>query len=281
MRTGNPTYRAVAKRWSKVMLILFAVGVVTGTILSFELGLLWPQFMAKFGDVFGLAFALEGISFFCEAIFIAIYVYGWDRIEPRKHFLSGIPIVISGFTGSLFVLSVNGWMNHPTGFSIVNGEVTDVAPARGALQRQPLARARPHVPGRIHRLRLRGRRRLRVLLDARQALRVHPRRSDRAAHGRLPGDARAAARRRLGRAHGRREPAAQAGRVRGSHARPKRERRSTSAASTSMVRTISGSRSPTCSRYSPSTTPMRRSRASTRCRPPTARLSPSSATRST
>jgi cytochrome d ubiquinol oxidase subunit I len=128
LRTGNPTYRAVAKRWSKVMLILFAVGVVTGTILSFELGLLWPQFMAKFGDVFGLAFALEGISFFCEAIFIAIYVYGWDRIEPRKHLLCGVPVMIAGFTGSFFVLSVNSWMNHPTGFSIVDGKVTDVRP---------------------------------------------------------------------------------------------------------------------------------------------------------
>ena len=83
LRTGDPVYRQVAKRWSKVMLILFAVGVVTGTILSFELGLLWPEFMASFGDVFGVAFALEGVSFFVEAIFIAIYVYGWDRLEPE------------------------------------------------------------------------------------------------------------------------------------------------------------------------------------------------------
>ena len=128
LRTGNPTYRAVAKRWSKVMLLLFAVGVVTGTILSFELGLLWPQFMAKFGDVFGVAFALEGVSFFCEAIFIAIYVYGWDRIAPHRHFLTGIPVAISGFTGSMFVISVNGWMNNPTGFDIVNGAVTNVRP---------------------------------------------------------------------------------------------------------------------------------------------------------
>ena len=101
MRTGNPTYHAIAKRWSKVMVILFAVGVVSGTILSFELGLLWPEFMAQFGGVFGIAFAFEGISFFIEAIFIAIYVYGWDRLEARTHFLTGIPIVISGFTGAL------------------------------------------------------------------------------------------------------------------------------------------------------------------------------------
>src|SRR3954451_21804873 len=91
LRTGDPVYRALAKRWSKAMLALFAVGVVTGTILSFEMGLLWPGFMARFGEVFGLGFALEGISFFVEAIFIAIYVYGWDRPSPRLHLLSGIP----------------------------------------------------------------------------------------------------------------------------------------------------------------------------------------------
>jgi cytochrome bd ubiquinol oxidase subunit I len=101
---------------------------VTGTILSFELGLLWPNFMATFGEVFGFAFALEGISFFVEAIFIAIYVYGWDRLSRRAHLLTGIPIVVAGITGSLFVISVNGWMNHPTGFRIEGGEVVDVSP---------------------------------------------------------------------------------------------------------------------------------------------------------
>jgi cytochrome d ubiquinol oxidase subunit I len=128
LRTGDQTYRALAKRWSKVMLILFAVGVVTGTILSFELGLLWPNFMATFGEVFGLGFSLEGFSFFVEAIFIAIYVYGWDRLPPKAHLLTGVPIAIAGMTGSLFVLSVNGWMNQPTGFEIVDGQVTNVEP---------------------------------------------------------------------------------------------------------------------------------------------------------
>jgi cytochrome bd ubiquinol oxidase subunit I len=127
-RTGEEAYKALAKRWSKVMALLFAVGVVTGTILSFELGLLWPDFMATFGDVFGLAFGLEGFSFFLEAIFIAIYVYGWDRLPPRVHLLSGVPIVLAGITGSLMVISVNGWMNHPVGFDVVDGEVTDVRP---------------------------------------------------------------------------------------------------------------------------------------------------------
>jgi cytochrome d ubiquinol oxidase subunit I len=128
LRTGDPTYKALAKRWSKVALILFAVGVVTGTILSFEFGLLWPEFMATFGEVFGLAFALEGISFFVEAIFIAIYVYGWDRLSPRAHFLAGVPVVISGFAGSFNVIAVNGWMNSPEGFDVVGGRVENPRP---------------------------------------------------------------------------------------------------------------------------------------------------------
>ena len=128
-RTGNPTYKVLAKRWSKVMLILFAIGVVTGTILSFELGLLWPRYMDKWGQVFGFAFAVEGLAFFVEAIFIAIYVYGWDRLSPRMHFMSGIPIVAAGILGSLSVVAVNGWMNSPQGFEISStGKVTHVHP---------------------------------------------------------------------------------------------------------------------------------------------------------
>ncbi len=128
LRTGDPVYRVVAKRWSKAMITLFAIGVVTGTILSFELGLLWPEFMATFGDVFGVAFGLEGFSFFIEAIFMAIYVYGWDRLPRRVHLACGIPIIVTGITGSFFVISVNAWMNDPTGFSVRNGEVVDVKP---------------------------------------------------------------------------------------------------------------------------------------------------------
>src|SRR5437016_9986414 len=128
LRTGDPLFRVLARRWSKVMLALFAFGVVTGTILSFELGLLWPGFMATFGNVFGLGFALEGLSFFVEAIFIAIYVYGWERLPPRLHFASGIPVVIAGVAGSLFVIAVNGWMNHPIGFELRDGRAVNVRP---------------------------------------------------------------------------------------------------------------------------------------------------------
>lgn len=128
LRTGDPIYRALARRWSKVMLVLFAIGVVSGTVLSFELGILWPNFMATFGDVFGLGFALEGFSFFVEAIFVAIYVYGWDRLSAKVHFVTGIPIAIAGVTGSLFVLTVNGWMNNPTGFDLVGGRAVNIRP---------------------------------------------------------------------------------------------------------------------------------------------------------
>ena len=128
IRTGDPLYRTLARRWSRMVLALFAVGVITGTILSFEMGLLWPQFTATFGSVFGLGFAIEGFSFFMEAIFIGIYAYGWDRLSPRAHLLSGVPIVITGFTGSLTVISVNAWMNHPTGFRLRGGKAVDVHP---------------------------------------------------------------------------------------------------------------------------------------------------------
>jgi cytochrome d ubiquinol oxidase subunit I len=128
MRTGDEVYRTIARRWTRIMVALFAVGVITGTILSFEMGLLWPQFTATFGSVFGLGFAIEGFSFFMEAIFIGIYVYGWDRLSPRAHMLSAVPIVLTGFTGSWMVIAVNGWMNHPQGFRLAGGHVVAVHP---------------------------------------------------------------------------------------------------------------------------------------------------------
>jgi cytochrome d ubiquinol oxidase subunit I len=130
LRTGNELYRTLARRWTRVMAALFVAGVVTGTILSFEMGLLWPNFTGTFGGVFGLGFAIEGFSFFMEAIFIGIYIYGWDRLSPRAHFASGIPIALAGFTGSLTVISVNGWMNHPSGFRLEDGKAVDAQPWR-------------------------------------------------------------------------------------------------------------------------------------------------------
>ncbi len=207
LRTGDPLYKGLAKRWSKAMLILFAVGVVTGTILSFEMGLLWPEFMATFGEVFGLAFGIEGFSFFMEAIFIAVYVYGWDRLPDRVHLAAGVPIVLAGISGSLMVISVNGWMNNPTGFRDRERRGRGRRAAQGALQRQPLARAGAHVPGRVHRGGLPGRRGVRVRLASRAARPAPPGRARGGAQRRRARHAGAAARRRLGRAHRRRAPA--------------------------------------------------------------------------
>ncbi|HET8975327.1 MAG TPA: cytochrome ubiquinol oxidase subunit I [Solirubrobacterales bacterium] len=117
----------LAERWSKVVAVLFAVGAVSGTVLSFELGLLWPEMMDRFGDAFGVAFAIEGIFFFLEAIFIAIYIYGWKRLPGWAHFWSGIPIVISGVGGAAAVIAANSWMNTPQGFELgADGRVSDV-----------------------------------------------------------------------------------------------------------------------------------------------------------
>jgi cytochrome d ubiquinol oxidase subunit I len=126
LRSGDRLYLTLARRWSRILVALFGTGVITGTILSFEMGLLWPNFTATFGGVFGLGFAIEGFSFFLEAIFIGIYVYGWERLSPRAHLLSGIPIVLTGITGSLMVISVNAWMNHPGGFQLSHGRVVHV-----------------------------------------------------------------------------------------------------------------------------------------------------------
>jgi cytochrome bd ubiquinol oxidase subunit I len=118
----------LARRWSKVMAVTFAVGAVTGTVLSFEMGLLWPGLLDRFGDVFGIPFAIEGIFFFVEAIFIAIYLFGWNRLSTRAHFWTGVPIFITGLGGALSVVAANSWMNQPTGFTVTHGHVTNVDP---------------------------------------------------------------------------------------------------------------------------------------------------------
>ncbi len=134
---GDDDALELARRWSKVAGVLFAIGAVSGTILSLEMGLLWPGLMEAFGDVVGLAFALEGLSFFVEAIFLGIYVYGWDRIPGRIHSLMLLPIVAAGIVGSFLVVSVNAWMNAPTGFSVTTDgsslAVTDVDPVAAIL----------------------------------------------------------------------------------------------------------------------------------------------------
>jgi len=123
---GDADALRLAQRWSKVMAVTFAVGAVTGTVLSFELGLLWPGMMGRYGDVFGIPFGIEGIFFFTEAIFIAIYIYGWKRLSPRAHLLSAVPIVIAGIGGAFSVVTANSWMNQPGGFTEANGKVTSV-----------------------------------------------------------------------------------------------------------------------------------------------------------
>ena len=119
----------LAQRWSKYMAVTFAVGAVTGTVLSFELGLLWPRFMGQWGEVFGVPFAFEGLFFFTEALFVSIYIFGWRRLRPWPHFWTGVPVVIAGIGGSVSVVAANAWMNSPSGFTLDDaGNVTEVDP---------------------------------------------------------------------------------------------------------------------------------------------------------
>lgn len=133
LRTGDELWKTLAQRWSRAFAVLFAVGAVSGTVLSFELGLLWPEFMGRFGSVIGLPFVLEGFAFFLEAIFVGIYLYGWDRLPPRVHWLSGFPIAIAGFASAWFVVTANAWMNTPQGFRLADGKVIEVDPIAAML----------------------------------------------------------------------------------------------------------------------------------------------------
>ncbi len=128
LRTKDPNYYRLARTWSRAMLLLFAIGAVSGTTLSFELGLLWPAFMKHAGAVIGVPFSAEGFAFFIEAIFVGIYLYGWERLSPLQHWLCSIPIVVSGALSAAFVTAVNAWMNTPAGFTVVRGEPAAIHP---------------------------------------------------------------------------------------------------------------------------------------------------------
>ena len=207
----------LAQRWSKYMAVTFAVGAVTGTVLSFEFGLLWPKFMGQWGDAFGIPFAIEGLFFFTEAIFIAIYIYGWHRLKPWPHFWTGVPIVITGIGGTVSVVAANAWMNEPAGFTLNSaGKVVDVDPwgviFNEAMPLRSRAHARRRVPGR----RLPGRVGVRGRDAARPQRPVSPARVHHPVHRRRDRDAGADVRRRHAGPLGVRERADQ---VRGHRAR--------------------------------------------------------------
>src|SRR5437762_7978338 len=128
LRTKDEIYLTLAKRWAKGTAILFAVGAVSGTVLSFELGLLWPGFMGYAGSIIGMPFSLEGFAFFTEAIFLGIYLYGWQRVPPRAHLFAGVMVAISGALSGIFVVIANAWMNAPAGFRLVAGKPVDIEP---------------------------------------------------------------------------------------------------------------------------------------------------------
>ena len=133
LRTRDPVYLDLTKRWARGTAVLFAVGAVSGTVLSFELGLLWPAFMAYAGAIIGMPFSLEGFAFFLEAIFLGIYLYGWTRVPPAMHLLAGIVVAASGALSGVFVVTANAWMNTPAGFRLVDGRPIDVDPVAAML----------------------------------------------------------------------------------------------------------------------------------------------------
>src|SRR6195256_946195 len=133
LRRRDEVYLTLVRRWSKGTAILFAVGAVSGTVLSFELGLLWPRFMELAGPIIGMPFSLEGFAFFLEAIFLGVYLYGWNRVGPRAHLFAGVVVAASGALSGIFVVTANAWMNTPVGFDLVNGQIVSVDPVRAML----------------------------------------------------------------------------------------------------------------------------------------------------
>ena len=144
LKTGQDVYLTIAKRWAKGTAIFFAIGAVTGTVLSFQLGLLWPKFMEWAGPIIGPAFAIEGFAFFTEAIFLGIYLYGWKRVSPRAHLAAGVVVALSGIISGVVVVLANGWMNTPTGFTMVNGLPSNIDPIAALLNPSGFLQA-PHM----------------------------------------------------------------------------------------------------------------------------------------
>src|SRR6266487_3432108 len=128
IKRGDAAAILLARRWSKVMAVLVAVGAVSGTVLSYEMGLLWPGLMGRFGATIGIPFSVEGIFFFLEAIFLGVYLYGWRRLSPWAHWWSGVPMVVAGVLGALSVIAANSWMNSPAGFTLSHGKIPKVVP---------------------------------------------------------------------------------------------------------------------------------------------------------
>lgn len=130
LRTGNAVYKGLTKAWSKGVAILFATGAVSGTMLSFELGLLWPTFMEHAGPIFGMPFSLEGTAFFIEAIALGFFLYGWDRLKPWFHWITGVIVGLSGLASGILVVAANAWMNSPAGFDFIDGQYLNIDPFR-------------------------------------------------------------------------------------------------------------------------------------------------------
>ena len=141
LRGKQEVYLTLAKRWAKGTAILFAVGAVSGTVLSFELGLLWPTFMGHAGAIIGMPFSLEGFAFFTEAIFLGIYLYGWNHVPPRAHLFAGAVVAVSGALSGIFVVIANAWMNTPTGFRMVGGKAVDIDPVAAMMNPAAFAQA--------------------------------------------------------------------------------------------------------------------------------------------
>ncbi len=141
LKSGNSEFRDLATRWAKGTAILFAVGAVSGTVLSFELGLLWPAFMQWAGPVIGMPFSLEGFAFFAEAIFLGVYLYGWDRVSSRAHVTAGVIVAVSGAASAIFVVTANAWMNTPTGFVLQDGKAVSIDPIAAMMNPSALPEA--------------------------------------------------------------------------------------------------------------------------------------------